>query len=425
MRRFGILLKKEIKELLTVQILLPLLIATTVFMLIGNMVGSEQEKTQDGGQSIMVVDLDRSDTSAAILDGLEAAGMHVDLFDGSVDELVEELTESDGSTALTIPEGFEESLASSEARPVETYTVIRTFSLLGLRGTGTVGSVLWNINRSVSDRLISEAAPGMDSDRLRDPVTVVETVIVGKNRTSANAGVVSEMILQQTFIIPVVIFMVIVFSAQMVATTIAAEKENKTLETLLSAPVSRSAIVTAKMMAAGIVALMAAVVIMFGMRYYLEGMMGSEQDLSAMGSVLEDLGLTLGAGDYALLGVTLFLGILCVLAVALILGALVDNVRAAGLIMAPLMIVVGIPYVLVLFLDLNTLAPAVRYFVMAIPFSYPFMAAPNLFLDNYAIVWFGIAYEAVCFIVFVSITARFFSSDRILTMKLRLGKKSR
>jgi len=52
------------------------------------------------------------------------------------------------------------------------------------------------------------------------------------------------------------------------------EQENKTLETLLSAPVNRRTIVAAKLVGAGLVALAFALVYMIGFRYYMNGMSG-------------------------------------------------------------------------------------------------------------------------------------------------------
>lgn len=53
-----------------------------------------------------------------------------------------------------------------------------------------------------------------------------------------------------------------------------------------------------------------------------------------------------------------------------------------------------------------------------------FMTTPNLFFGNYPAVFYGIAYEAVFFAAFVYIAVRIFSSNKILTIKLRLGKLS-
>ncbi|MGD0781976.1 MAG: hypothetical protein ABSA30_03845 [Candidatus Aminicenantales bacterium] len=60
---------------------------------------------------------------------------------------------------------------------------------------------------------------------------------------------------------------------------------------------------------------------------------------------------------------------------------------------------------------------------MAIPFSHPFLAVQNLYLQNYGAILAGIGYEVVVFAVLVLIAARIFSTDKILTMKLRWGKK--
>jgi len=89
------------------------------------------------------------------------------------------------------------------------------------------------------------------------------------------------------------------------------------------------------------------------------------------------------------------------------------------------MVLLLIPYFLTIFLDLSVLPDVARYAVLAIPFTYPFITGPNLFLGNYGIVWWGIGYQLVWFAVFVTIAARVFSSDRILTMKLSLGKRKK
>jgi ABC-2 type transport system permease protein len=140
---------------------------------------------------------------------------------------------------------------------------------------------------------------------------------------------------------------------------------------------------------------------------------------------MEQLGLAFGPLDYALLGLTLFAGILLALSIAIILGAFAENVKSVQSLLTPLMVLLLIPYFLTLFLDLSVLPSAVRIAVMAIPFTYPFITGPALFLGNYGLVWFGILYQLLWFAVFVVIAARVFSSDRILTMKLNWGRRKR
>ena len=64
-----------------------------------------------------------------------------------------------------------------------------------------------------------------------------------------------------------------------------------------------------------------------------------------------------------------------------------------------------------------------KIFLYAIPFSHPFLTTQNLLLENYRAVALGILYMFAFFIVLIIIAARIFSTDRVLTMKLRFGKK--
>ena len=76
-----------------------------------------------------------------------------------------------------------------------------------------------------------------------------------------------------------------------------------------------------------------------------------------------------------------------------------------------------------MFADIKTLSLPVKILLLAIPFSHPFLATQNIFLENYRAVLFGILYMAIFFTVMVVIAARIFSTDRVLTMKLRWRKK--
>jgi ABC-2 type transport system permease protein len=289
--------------------------------------------------------------------------------------------------------------------------------------------VLAAVNDGLSTQMISVAAPEHDAAALKNPVRFSEHVVVGEEQAAASVAEVMMFVSNQTTFIPIILFIVIVFAAQMIATTIANEKENKTLETLLAAPVSRTGLVSAKMVAASLVALLSAGVYMVGLRYYMtgvseglgEGMPGI--DAGASSDTMAALGISLSTGDYATLGLTLFLSILLALAIAVILGAFAENVRAVQSLLAPLMVMLMIPYFLTLFVDLSQLSPTLRLFVYAIPFSHAFMAAPNLFLGDYTAVWLGIGYLTLWCAGLIFAAGRIFSTDRILTMKLDFRRK--
>lgn len=431
MRRFLILLKKELSELLTLQTLLPFAVVVLMFVGLGQTLSSVSAEA-DTSIKIVVADHDGGALSGVVTAALEQAGLELVATTVAIDDstAVRVLDDADATIALEIPAGFSAALAAGEQQQVESWARIRHFSFVGNEEVGALQGALELVNSTVAAAIATDAAPDVPAAILQRPIIRSEHVVVGDKTAEAPAIAVMSFVSQQTMLIPIVLFLVIVFAAQMIATAVATEKENKTLETLLSYPVSRTSIVTSKMMAAGLIALLAAGAYMFGMSKYMSGIEAglgggaeSEAALQASEAAMRQLGLTFSTSDYVLLGLTIFASILTALAIAIILGAFAENVKAVGALIMPLMVLLLIPYFLTIFLDLSVLPDVARYAVLAIPFTYPFITGPNLFLGNYGIVWWGIGYQLVWFAVFVTIAARVFSSDRILTMKLSLSRK--
>ena len=117
------------------------------------------------------------------------------------------------------------------------------------------------------------------------------------------------------------------------------------------------------------------------------------------------------------------MAILCALALATILGVLAEDFRSAQSLIMPVVLLVMIPYFLTLFSDPKSLSLPAKVLLMAIPFSHSFLAVQNMFLGDYKSVVFGMLYMAAFFTVLVILAGRIFSSDKVLTMKLRWGKK--
>lgn len=425
MRKFLVLIKKELRELVTFQMLIPLIIIVLLFVFIGKVIGTETKK-EIRKREIGVVDFDKSKTSSRIIKTLSQSKFEVDVYkDVNINEAIKRAQKKKISGIIVIPKGFEIGLRKEGSQQIKTYTTIENFSLSGARQTEVTKEAIAIINELVSNQLISKVAPDTHPQELKNPIEVKEHVRIKDNIASASPGKVRGFVTMQTTFIPIVLFMVIIIAAQMIATAVATEKENKTLETLLSIPISRTALVTAKMVAAGLIALAMAGVYIIGFRYYMEGITGqslSGPSSALMSEVIKDLGLVLNPLDYVVLCISLFLGILSALAIALIIGAFAEDVKSIQSLVAPLMVMILIPYFLVMFLDINSVSPVLKFIVYAIPFSHPFMAAPNLFLHNYVAVFYGIVYQSLFFITFAYIAGRIFSSDRILTMKLRLKR---
>lgn len=424
MNRFITLLKKELRELLTLQMILPFVLVVLIFFFIGNVAGNETRKAS-APQWIGVLDQDRTPLAAEITGLLSRQNFRIRSFQDTLATTIRQAKDEKIATVLVIPRGFAQEIAAGREVKIPVYSIIRNFSLLGSLSSQAARGAVTTINDYLSNRLLTQKALG-NPKALKNPVSPESHVLIGSRSAAIAPDLVSGFITSQTAFLPIVMFLIIVIAAQMIAVSIASEKENKTLETLLATPISRVSLVTAKMVAAGVVSLLIAVFYLFGFQSYMNGVTGGLNTAAAhnpqLAAAIAQLGLTLNLPAYLLLGGSLFLSILIALAISLILGAFAEDVKSAQGLIAPITFLIMIPYFLTMFVDLNAAAPLLRFIVYAIPFSHPFLAGPYLFLHNYTAVVYGLVYQAVFFLVLVVIAARIFATDRVLTMKLSFKK---
>jgi ABC-2 type transport system permease protein len=424
MKKFQNLLFKEVRELVTKQLLVSLLMTMGLFYFIGNLAKSEVKRAA-ASQKIAVLDLDKSELSTGLLANMKSANYAVDAYEGDKAAALAKAKEAKASLLLVIPQGFGASVAKFESQEIESYTFLRGFSIGGVRNAGFLKAILGAINGYLSNDFLKKKIPDLDPNNIKSPIKTKDFVIVKDKMAQGSPEAVYSFVFGQTTFVPVILMMIIIYSSQMVISAIAMEKQNKTLETLLTVPIKRTSIVSTKMLAAGIVGLASAVIYMFGFKSYMGGVTGGALGQASGGvqGVIQKLGLSLDTGGYLILGVSLFFAIICGLAMAMILGVMAEDFRSAQMLIMPLIFLVMIPYFLSFFADFNTLSLPVKILVWAIPFSHPFLATQNIILGNTQGLVFGIAYMFVFFMVMVVIAARIFSTDRVLTMKLKWGKK--
>jgi len=425
MKKFANLLKKEIRELVTLQLALSLAFTVILFSFIGQVSRKEVRKAT-GVQTISALDLDGSAASQGLLKGLESARFEIRRIEGKTrDEAIDLARTGESKLLLVIPAGFGDSLGSLTPGEIETYSYLRSFSLIGTRSQVVVRGVLSALNNVLSDKVLRDKLPGIDPGSLKNPIKSKDFVIVRDRMAEGSASQVAGLVSSQSLLIPIILMMIIIYSSQMVISAVAMEKQNKTLETLLTVPIRRTSIITAKMLSAGLVGLISAGIYMVGMKSFLGGIGEEAAQAGAQGgaAIMRQLGLYFSTSGYLILGAAIFLAILVALALAMILGVLAEDFRSAQNMIMPLMFMVMIPYFISLFADINTLSLPLKIIFLAIPFTHPFLVSQNLYLGNYGMIFGGLVYMLVVFTGLVLFAARVFTSDKILTMKLRIGKK--
>jgi ABC-2 type transport system permease protein len=206
------------------------------------------------------------------------------------------------------------------------------------------------------------------------------------------------------------------------------EKEEKTLETLLTLPVDRFSILMGKLSGSIVVAGVAAIAYMIGFNYY----MGSFTSAIPAGTNLDlvSLGLVPSLFGYLLLGISLFVALLSALAMAVILSAFAEDVRSAQSLVSYVYPFLFIPSFILMYVDINALPLAVKVALYAIPYSHPIIASRAVTMGDYWTAVWGIVYVSIFTLAIMYVASRLFATEKVLTAKLKFrglrkrGKKA-
>lgn len=415
LRGFGNFLIKELKQLVRdPKILLGMIIVPLVmFPILGAVMGYAVETAKESAvkASLVVVDNDRGEWSSTFIKFLLETGVKVFLENETVlngEKIAEILSRYNTTQILEIPEGFSANItAHSTNRQIK--ASIRFYGVL----VGT--SVFQNVGSAVVDTLISQFNRMMAPDVL---YAEKATVIKGEVKYGVDPAALSGLMTAQSIAMPIIIMILITYSVQVAATSVAMEKEEKTLETLLTLPVDRMAILFGKLSSSIIIAAIGALAYMVGYGYMMGMLMGQIPQEAAID--LSELGLAPSSLGYLLLGLSLFVTLLSALALAVILSAFAEDVRGAQAFVGYIYPLIFVPAFALMYIDINMLPLAVRALLYAIPFSHPIIASKAIMMGDHLTPVFGIIYGFAFTMVIMYIVSRLFATEKILTVKLKM-----
>ncbi len=418
------IIKKEVKEmvrdprLLLGMIIVPILI----FPLMGSVMSATVESVEQSASNINIalIDQDLGNRSTDLIYIFEDNG--VTIHDRSEYELEELFIEQDPeySVIVTIPPNFSFNIENDSSVVVNFYTVMDTYSISEEIPAAVLANYLREYKQSIVDDRLAGAFPDQEPWMVENPIIMSnEAVVKGEIVENVSPGRIAEQMMMQNMMIPMVMMMLLIMAAQLAATSVAMEKEEKTLETLLTMPVSRNAILFGKVGGVVAVSALALVAYMGGMSYYIGSMASMSDDA---GLNLVEIGLAPSTTGIALLLVTLFLSLIAALSVAVLLGALTEDVRSAQALMGVLYAPIFIPAIALMLVDISQLPSFMQGIIYAIPFSYPILAAKTMYTGFYTPILYGIVYQVIFTAAMIMLAGKLFSTEKILTMKINLKK---
>jgi len=402
----GSLIKKEIKELLTRSTLISIVIIAIMFGVMGSAIGNIGEQVKQK-PVIGVINRDEgnlSDVATSILN----ANTRVVYNGGDVQEGLKNVAEKNGGALLIIPENFSKNIDSNHSGEIQVYWIMKGAGPYNAVQTSTIDGLIQSINNELSKKLI-ERDRSLNATLIFNPTKKNETTIFkGRELQGIPPNAIVSALISQSIFVPIVIVLLIIMSGSIVISSMGLEKENKTLETLLTLPVKRTYIVLGKLIGSATVGLLLAAIYMIGLVVYLSA-------LTRQGGTVADLGMTLNTFDYVLIAITLFLALLGGLALAMVLGLFAKDYKSAQTLTFPIAGLALVPMFATVFADFDTLPVALKIAIFAIPFSHPMMAPKALMLGDYALVVGGIIYTALFAAAMIAVAVWIFKTDRLLT----------
>ncbi|ASJ14786.1 ABC transporter permease [Thermococcus radiotolerans] len=424
MSDFWVMAKKELwnlfrdKKLVFGLVVVPLILLPVM----GKAVNIGMEQAQ-GETQVTIVNFDEGAYGNLLIKALEVApNVTVTVVNATtLDEAIQQAIQQEQNVLVVIPPDFTAKLQANETATVEIYGIFTTIST-GIKESvseGRINAVLGILSDEIA-RIKVKNLGASNPDAILQPIRTESKSVINNNVVEVSPTAVSSVIAAQAFTIPLIVFMMVMITSQMAAGAIASEKENKTLETLLTLPVARTKIVAAKIFGTAMMGLVAAIAYMIGMRYYM-----SSFGLGSSGVSLEDLGLVVTPTGALMFAVVVFLTIIIALSLAMIVATFAEDVQSATTLVSAVILPLAFPAFLLMYTDINDLPAVVKYVLLAIPFTHPVVDYRYVLLSSYTPIAISMAYLTVVAVVILYATAWLFSTERILTAQVSWGRRKK
>lgn len=358
--------KKELKEVLTIGSIISIATMSFVFAMIGQSVGNIEEKLEvkpaiglinnDNGLFGIISTQILQETSDIIYNGSDkSAGL-------------QEVIAEKGIALIEIPSDFSDSIYNNEQGKLNINWVVQGVGPFDGISSDVLDYVLNAVEKEISKIIITQELD-LDPNLILNPLTTSQTTFLKeKEFRGLSPNELINTFSTQSYLIPTLIMMIIMMSGSSIISSMGLEKENKTLETLLTLPVKRNYIILSKIIASTISGLILAAIYMVGMTYYMKS-------FSFSGVVdLQAYNLTLNIYDYTLMGLSVFMSLLAGLSLCLALGSFAKDYKSAQSLLFPVTVLAIFSMLMTMFMDFSTMPTFIKIFIFIIPFSHPMMA---------------------------------------------------
>ncbi|AFK22251.1 ABC transporter permease subunit [Pyrococcus sp. ST04] len=329
--------------------------------------------------SAHVIDQDQGKYSRMLIEFLQRNGV---------------LINESSSITLIIPQGFSKALEEGSLSSI--ILRVELSSVFDVK-TAKAGEYVGQLCKRFVESLIPAPKPQF------------QTVFMNKTMDVAPSLYLYSL-LKSALIIPTFFFLIAIYASQVIAATIAVEKEQKTLETLLTLPVSRRSLILGKIFAA--VAFSILVMLSLGVSFGIASRFSSKSSPSTM---------SIGALPIGVLSLCVFMLSMLMLLTSVIVSLFTQDVRSALSIAG----LVELPYLIPLLTIMGGFKISDLYRLVLVtlnPGYAPFYAFSSALNGEYLHAVLALLYLLAWNALVLKIAVWAFNSDFILTANLNTEK---
>ncbi len=429
-----ILLRKEVKELLMERSILigAIIIPLIVFPLMGALTGlgmSAAMEKAEAGIIIGLADLDKTRLTTAELPGLlKERGIQLIKVECSAEEECIEAAARQAINIMIIPNGFTRNFTSGIQSKIITIYSIRSAAISEISMSQRFSEILLDSFKSLAERVHGS---GIDPKFFEKPVLESPLVLYLGKMLRAPVTAIAATFLTTLFGLPLVAVMVASYASTVSATSIALEKESKTLELLLTIPARRIVILLSKLLGTFVMVLLSTISFLVGFGIYGLMIAGSmmaripfeEVEIGPQVS-LTFLDLWPSPAFLPILVSSIIIAMVMMTCIGLLVGVLGSDVRSAqqlvGAVTFPLLMP---PFFILVFTPVQGLPMDVKIALLLDPFTHLFLAIHSGFAGDINSAIISIMVMLGFASVLLLLSSRLFMGERLITTKVTFGRK--
>ncbi|MCS7132663.1 MAG: ABC transporter permease subunit [Aigarchaeota archaeon] len=427
------LLKKEVKELLMERSILigMVIVPLIIFPVMGGLTGVGMSfAMQEVGREVAigVADFDQTNLTTSYLPQLmREEGIYlVKLNCQSKEECIREAEKSGIRFFLIIPRGFSGNFTRGVPGFIDAFYSFEHFSISDLTMGERISSMLTNVFRKLAEGIHGGF---MDLDFFERPIIQKSAIIYLGREIAAPLEFIGSAFMTLIIGLPTVAVIIASSAASVAATSIALEKESKTLELLLTIPAKRLTILLSKLFGTFLIVLLSTISFIVGLGIYVLMLAGAAIPTQAGGQIpLTQTGfgglLEPSPLFMPVLLSTIFLTMVMTTCIGLLVGILGGDVRSAQQLVSAITFPLLMPPLFIsMFTSIENLPLSVKLMLLADPFTHLFLAIQGGFKGDLVMALSSMA-VILGYTVFVLILSSWlFMGERLVTMKVTLRKR--